>query len=138
MRKGNCPCTSLFKSSSGISSRPFASVARSFCFFLLFSEAAQELSVTLLYHFCFTSSHFQQQSLCYVFPRLLEANRHLTAEGGAILLQRGATETPAGKGLRGDRAHHSAGPTLGVGREQCQQPLSSAGYRVPQLQVYTA
>ncbi|KAM6424970.1 serine hydrolase-like protein 2 isoform 1-T1 [Rhynochetos jubatus] len=28
--------------------------------------------------------------------RLLEANRHLTAEGGAILLQRGATETPAG------------------------------------------
>ncbi|XP_052647019.1 serine hydrolase-like protein 2 isoform X4 [Harpia harpyja] len=27
--------------------------------------------------------------------RLLEANRHLTAEGGAILLQRGATETPA-------------------------------------------
>ncbi|XP_074727088.1 serine hydrolase-like protein 2 isoform X1 [Strix uralensis] len=29
--------------------------------------------------------------------RLLEANRHLTAEGGAILLQRGATETPAAK-----------------------------------------
>ncbi|XP_064011176.1 serine hydrolase-like protein 2 isoform X1 [Pogoniulus pusillus] len=28
--------------------------------------------------------------------RLLEANRHLTAEGGAVLLQRGATETPAG------------------------------------------
>ncbi|XP_072779448.1 serine hydrolase-like protein 2 isoform X3 [Taeniopygia guttata] len=28
--------------------------------------------------------------------RLLEANSHLTAEGGAILLQRGATETPAG------------------------------------------
>nr|XP_021150724.1 serine hydrolase-like protein 2 isoform X6 [Columba livia] len=28
--------------------------------------------------------------------RLLEANRHLTAESGAILLQRGATETPAG------------------------------------------
>ncbi|KAM9580038.1 serine hydrolase-like protein 2 isoform 2-T2 [Guaruba guarouba] len=28
--------------------------------------------------------------------RLLEANRHLTAEGGAILLQRGATETPTG------------------------------------------
>ncbi|NXF37818.1 SEHL2 protein, partial [Nyctibius bracteatus] len=28
--------------------------------------------------------------------RLLEANRHLTAEGGTILLQRGATETPAG------------------------------------------
>ncbi|NWS71805.1 SEHL2 protein, partial [Crotophaga sulcirostris] len=28
--------------------------------------------------------------------RLLEANRHLTAEGGATLLQRGATETPAG------------------------------------------
>ncbi|NXN10154.1 SEHL2 protein, partial [Indicator maculatus] len=28
--------------------------------------------------------------------RLLEANSHLTAEGGAVLLQRGATETPAG------------------------------------------
>ncbi|NWT15233.1 SEHL2 protein, partial [Vireo altiloquus] len=28
--------------------------------------------------------------------RLLEANSHLTAEGGAILLQRGATETPTG------------------------------------------
>ncbi|NXV05056.1 SEHL2 protein, partial [Cettia cetti] len=28
--------------------------------------------------------------------RLLEANSHLTAEGGAILLQRGTTETPAG------------------------------------------
>ncbi|NWR45166.1 SERHL protein, partial [Regulus satrapa] len=28
--------------------------------------------------------------------RLLEANSHLTAEGGAILLQRGATETSAG------------------------------------------
>ncbi|NWV44138.1 SEHL2 protein, partial [Grantiella picta] len=28
--------------------------------------------------------------------RLLEANSHLTAEGGAILLQRGATETPLG------------------------------------------
>uniref|UniRef100_A0A8C5JEP2 Serine hydrolase like 2 n=1 Tax=Junco hyemalis TaxID=40217 RepID=A0A8C5JEP2_JUNHY len=65
------------------------------------------------------------QSLCHVSLRLLEANSHLTAEGGAILLQRGATETPAGKGLCG------AGPLLGVGRDWCQQPLSSAGYRVP-------
>lgn len=72
-----------------------------------------------------------EQSLCHVSLRLLEANRHLTAEGGAILLQRGATETPAGKGLRGGRAHHSAGPALGVGGERCQQPLSSSGYRVP-------
>lgn len=55
-----------------------------------------------------------EQSLCHVSPRLLEANRHLTAEGGAVLLQRGATETPAGKGLHGGRAHHSAGPALGV------------------------
>uniref|UniRef100_A0A8B9PV92 Uncharacterized protein n=1 Tax=Apteryx owenii TaxID=8824 RepID=A0A8B9PV92_APTOW len=54
------------------------------------------------------------QPLCHVSSRLLEANRHLTAEGGAILLQRGATVTPAGKGpvLLEDRADHSGGPRL--------------------------
>uniref|UniRef100_A0A8C2TD62 Serine hydrolase like 2 n=1 Tax=Coturnix japonica TaxID=93934 RepID=A0A8C2TD62_COTJA len=65
------------------------------------------------------------QCLCHVSLRLLEANRHLTAEGGAILLQRGATETPTGKGLLGEGAHLRSDPAPGVGREQCQQPLSS-------------
>ncbi|NXV96766.1 SERHL protein, partial [Calonectris borealis] len=67
--------------------------------------------------------------------RLLEANRHLTAESGAILLQRGATETPAGKGLLGDGARHSAGPTLGQSREsftveQCVKLLQKIQDRV--------
>uniref|UniRef100_A0A8C4J6N0 Serine hydrolase like 2 n=1 Tax=Dromaius novaehollandiae TaxID=8790 RepID=A0A8C4J6N0_DRONO len=79
------------------------------------------------------------QPLCHVSPRLLEVNGHLTAESGAILLQRGATVTPAGKGpvLLGDRANRSGGPRPGEGREQCQQPLSFKRYRVPWLQVCT-
>uniref|UniRef100_A0A8C5JIS6 Serine hydrolase like 2 n=1 Tax=Junco hyemalis TaxID=40217 RepID=A0A8C5JIS6_JUNHY len=60
----------------------------------------KQLTVTLSWPFFFTSSLYPaSQSLCHVSLRLLEANSHLTAEGGAILLQRGATETPAGKGL---------------------------------------
>lgn len=78
------------------------------------------------------------QSLCHVSSRLLEANRHLTAEGGAILLQRGATETPAGKGLLGDRAHHSTSPAPAVGKVRCQQPSSAMGYGMPWLRVSTA
>nr|XP_009505482.1 PREDICTED: serine hydrolase-like protein 2 [Phalacrocorax carbo] len=39
--------------------------------------------------------------------RLLEANTHLTAEGGAILLQRGATETPAGLVYNRDMRVHT-------------------------------
>ncbi|NXS14695.1 SEHL2 protein, partial [Neodrepanis coruscans] len=61
--------------------------------------------------------------------RLLEANSHLTGEGGAILLQRGATETPAGKAL------HGAGPALGQNREsftvdQCVKFLQKIQDRV--------
>lgn len=111
-----CP----FKS-SGISASLLASAAS----FLLFSESS-------------LSPCHAAQSLCHVSSRLLEANRHLTAEGGAILLQRGATETPAGKGLLGDRAHHSTSPAPAVGRERCQQPSSSMGYGVPWIQVSTA
>ncbi|KFW92379.1 Serine hydrolase-like 2, partial [Phalacrocorax carbo] len=44
--------------------------------------------------------------------RLLEANTHLTAEGGAILLQRGATETPAGLVYNRDMRVHTVSIAL--------------------------
>ncbi|XP_071657273.1 serine hydrolase-like protein 2 isoform X2 [Patagioenas fasciata] len=70
--------------------------------------------------------------------RLLEANRHLTAEGGAILLQRGATETPAAESRvlhggavpeapvedSGPCSHHSSTRwTLGTTQARPQQSL---------------
>uniref|UniRef100_A0A672TRR2 AB hydrolase-1 domain-containing protein n=1 Tax=Strigops habroptila TaxID=2489341 RepID=A0A672TRR2_STRHB len=91
----------------GISPRPFASAAS--CSF-----PKQPECLLSPCHAIFASlPPFSSSTISlHVSPRLLEANRHLTAEGGAILLQRGATETPAGKGLHGDRAHRSAGPAL--------------------------
>ncbi|XP_010074884.1 PREDICTED: serine hydrolase-like protein 2 [Pterocles gutturalis] len=61
--------------------------------------------------------------------RLLEANRHLTAEGGAILLQRGATETPAGLVYNRDmrvRMHNEVSFTV----EQCVKLLQKIQDRV--------
>ncbi|KAM9276135.1 serine hydrolase-like protein 2 isoform 6-T6 [Cariama cristata] len=56
--------------------------------------------------------------------RLLEANRHLTAEGGAILLQRGATETPAGLVYNRDmRVRTSTRWTLGTAQARQQKSL---------------
>lgn len=61
--------------------------------------------------------------------RLLEANRHLTAEGGAILLQRGATETPTGLVYNRDmRARTQSREYLTV--EQCVKLLQSIKDRV--------
>ncbi|XP_075009738.1 serine hydrolase-like protein 2 isoform X2 [Calonectris borealis] len=56
--------------------------------------------------------------------RLLEANRHLTAESGAILLQRGATETPAGLVYNRDmRVRTSTRWTLGTAQARRQKSL---------------
>ncbi|XP_043358369.1 serine hydrolase-like protein 2 isoform X7 [Dermochelys coriacea] len=63
------------------------------------------------------------QSTCYVFPRLLQANSHLTEESGRILLQRGATEVPGGLVYNRDMRvlNHNQDPlTL----EQCVSFLS--------------
>lgn len=61
--------------------------------------------------------------------RLLEANRHLTAEGGAILLQRGATETPAGLVYNRDmRVRTQSRESLTV--EQCVKLLQKIQDRV--------
>uniref|UniRef100_A0A8B9BJZ0 Serine hydrolase like 2 n=1 Tax=Anser brachyrhynchus TaxID=132585 RepID=A0A8B9BJZ0_9AVES len=61
--------------------------------------------------------------------RLLEANRHLTAEGGAILLQRGATETPAGLVYNRDmRVRRQSRESLTV--EQCVKLLQKIQDRV--------
>ncbi|XP_068257822.1 serine hydrolase-like protein 2 isoform X1 [Nyctibius grandis] len=61
--------------------------------------------------------------------RLLEANRHLTAEGGAILLQRGATETPAGLVYNRDmRARTQSQESFTV--EQCVKLLQKVQDRV--------
>ncbi|XP_009868095.1 PREDICTED: serine hydrolase-like protein 2 [Apaloderma vittatum] len=61
--------------------------------------------------------------------RLLEANRHLTAEGGAILLQRGATETPAGLVYNRDmRVNMQIRESLTV--EQCVKLLQKIQDRV--------
>ncbi|KAM9640352.1 serine hydrolase-like protein 2 isoform 3-T3 [Morphnus guianensis] len=61
--------------------------------------------------------------------RLLEANRHLTAEGGAILLQRGATETPAGLVYNRDmRVHMHSRESFTV--EQCVKLLQKIQDRV--------
>ncbi|XP_061869656.1 serine hydrolase-like protein 2 [Colius striatus] len=61
--------------------------------------------------------------------RLLEANRHLTAEGGAILLQRGATETPAGLVYNRDmRVRTQNRESLTV--EQCVKLLQKVQDRV--------
>ncbi|XP_050770981.1 serine hydrolase-like protein 2 isoform X3 [Gymnogyps californianus] len=56
--------------------------------------------------------------------RLLEANGHLTAEGGAILLQRGATETPAGLVYNRDmRVHMSPRRTLDTAQARQQNSI---------------
>ncbi|KAM6292723.1 serine hydrolase-like protein 2 [Porphyrio hochstetteri] len=61
--------------------------------------------------------------------RLLEANSHLTAEGGAILLQRGATETPAGLVYNRDmRVRMQSRETFTV--EQCVKFLQKIQDRV--------
>ncbi|XP_039917555.1 serine hydrolase-like protein 2 isoform X4 [Hirundo rustica] len=61
--------------------------------------------------------------------RLLEANSHLTAEGGAILLQRGATETPAGLVYNRDmRARTQCHEFLTV--EQCVKLLQKIQDRI--------
>ncbi|XP_068796486.1 serine hydrolase-like protein 2 [Struthio camelus] len=61
--------------------------------------------------------------------RLLEANRHLTAEGGAILLQRGATVTPAGLVYNRDmRVRTQSRESLTV--EQCVELLQKIQDRV--------
>ncbi|XP_074934819.1 serine hydrolase-like protein 2 isoform X3 [Phalacrocorax aristotelis] len=61
--------------------------------------------------------------------RLLEANTHLTAEGGAILLQRGATETPAGLVYNRDmRVHTQNRESFTV--EQCVKLLLKIQDRV--------
>ncbi|KAM9248058.1 serine hydrolase-like protein 2 [Leptosomus discolor] len=61
--------------------------------------------------------------------RLLEANRHLTAEGGAILLQRGATETPAGLVYNRDmRVHTQSRESFTV--EQCVKILRKVQDRI--------
>ncbi|XP_074757497.1 serine hydrolase-like protein 2 [Athene noctua] len=61
--------------------------------------------------------------------RLLEANRHLTAEGGAILLQRGATETPTGLVYNRDmRVHTQSQESFTV--EQCVKLLQKIQDRV--------
>ncbi|XP_032545016.1 serine hydrolase-like protein 2 isoform X2 [Chiroxiphia lanceolata] len=61
--------------------------------------------------------------------RLLEANSHLTAEGGAILLQRGATETPAGLVYNRDmRARMQSRESLTV--DQCVKLLQKIQDRV--------
>ncbi|XP_032862996.1 serine hydrolase-like protein 2 isoform X2 [Tyto alba] len=61
--------------------------------------------------------------------RLLEANGHLTAEGGAILLQRGATETPAGLVYNRDmRVHTQSRESFTV--EQCVKLLQKIQDRV--------
>ncbi|XP_067167057.1 serine hydrolase-like protein 2 isoform X3 [Apteryx mantelli] len=61
--------------------------------------------------------------------RLLEANRHLTAEGGAILLQRGATVTPAGLVYNRDmRVRTQSQESLTV--EQCVKLLQKIQDRV--------
>ncbi|KAJ7425961.1 Serine hydrolase-like protein 2 [Willisornis vidua] len=61
--------------------------------------------------------------------RLLEANSHLTAEGGAILLQRGATETPAGLVYNRDmRAHTQSREYFTV--DQCVKLLQKIQDRV--------
>ncbi|XP_075285431.1 serine hydrolase-like protein 2 [Opisthocomus hoazin] len=61
--------------------------------------------------------------------RLLEANGHLTAEGGAILLRRGATETPAGLVYNRDmRVRTQIRESLTV--EQCVKLLQKPQHRV--------
>ncbi|XP_031456170.1 serine hydrolase-like protein 2 isoform X2 [Phasianus colchicus] len=60
--------------------------------------------------------------------RLLEANRHLTAEGGAILLQRGATETPTGLVYNRDMRVRTNREYLTV--EQCVKLLQKIKDRV--------
>ncbi|XP_064309216.1 serine hydrolase-like protein 2 isoform X3 [Phalacrocorax carbo] len=61
--------------------------------------------------------------------RLLEANTHLTAEGGAILLQRGATETPTGLVYNRDmRVHTQNRESFTV--EQCVKLLLKIQDRV--------
>ncbi|XP_052524351.1 serine hydrolase-like protein 2 isoform X2 [Tympanuchus pallidicinctus] len=60
--------------------------------------------------------------------RLLEANRHLTAEGGAILLQRGATETPTGLVYNRDMRVRTSREYLTV--EQCVKLLQKIKDRV--------
>ncbi|XP_074934809.1 serine hydrolase-like protein 2 isoform X2 [Phalacrocorax aristotelis] len=60
--------------------------------------------------------------------RLLEANTHLTAEGGAILLQRGATETPAGLVYNRDMRVHTNRESFTV--EQCVKLLLKIQDRV--------
>ncbi|KAM6213852.1 LOW QUALITY PROTEIN: serine hydrolase-like protein 2 [Sarcoramphus papa] len=61
--------------------------------------------------------------------RLLEANGHLTAEGGAILLQRGATETPAGLVYNRDmRVHMETQESFTV--ERCVNLLQKIQDRV--------
>uniref|UniRef100_A0A8C0GWV7 Serine hydrolase like 2 n=1 Tax=Chelonoidis abingdonii TaxID=106734 RepID=A0A8C0GWV7_CHEAB len=63
------------------------SYVRSFPFHLL------SLSSSLL----MLSTPYFSKTTCCLFPRLLQANSHLTEESGRILLQRGATEVPGGE-----------------------------------------
>ncbi|KAM6306784.1 LOW QUALITY PROTEIN: serine hydrolase-like protein 2 [Podargus strigoides] len=70
----------------------------------------------------------KQQTPKAALQRLLEANRHLTAEGGAILLQQGATETPAGLVFKRDTRVRTQSESFTV--EQCVKLLQKIQDRV--------